>query len=172
MNTVRTEDGPTYMVVPDGAATREEREARENTVIADALAILKTRLRKPGNKMESPTDVKNYLRLQISTLQHEEFWVLFLDTQHCVLSFDSMFRGTLGQTSVYPREVVKRALEVNAAAVILAHNHPSGSVIPSRADEYLTKTLKDALALVDVRVLDHMIVGGSHVSSFAETGLL
>lgn len=169
MNTVRNEESPAYVVGPDSTATRED---WEDSVIADAMAILKTRLRKPGNKMESPADVKNYLRLQLAALQHEEFWVLFLDAQHCVLSFDGMFRGTLTQTSVYPREVVKRALEVNAAAVILAHNHPSQSAIPSRADEHLTSELKKALALVDVRVLDHMIVGGTHVSSFAETGLL
>ena len=98
--------------------------------------------------------------------------MLFLDAQHRLLQFDEMFRGTLTQTSVYPREVVRRALALNAAAVILAHNHPSGVAEPSRADEFLTQSLKSALQLVDVRVLDHMVVGRTQVVSFAERGLL
>jgi DNA repair protein RadC len=98
--------------------------------------------------------------------------VLFLDTRHRLLRMEELFRGTLTQTSVYPREVVKRALALNAAAVLLAHNHPSGVAEPSRADEYLTQTLKSALALVDVRVLDHLVVGRQGVVSFAERGLL
>jgi DNA repair protein RadC len=100
------------------------------------------------------------------------FVVLFLDSQHRLIAADELFRGTLAQTSVYPREVVKAALAHNAAAVILAHNHPSGVAEPSRADEYLTATLKSALALVDVRVLDHLIVGHGQVVSLAERGLL
>jgi len=100
------------------------------------------------------------------------FAVLFLDAQNRLLRLEEMFRGTLTQTSVYPREVVKRALDLHAAAVILAHNHPSGLAEPSRADEYLTQTLKTALALVDIRVLDHLVVGQSDVVSFAERGLL
>jgi DNA repair protein RadC len=100
------------------------------------------------------------------------FAVLFLDSQHRLIVLEPMFRGTLTQTSVYPREVVKRALALNAGAVILAHNHPSGAAEPSRADEYLTQTLKAALALVDVRVLDHLVVGRGRVTSFAERGLL
>jgi DNA repair protein RadC len=101
------------------------------------------------------------------------FCVLFLDAQHKIIALKQMFRGTVTQTSVYPREVVKEAaLGLNAAAVLMAHNHPSGSVEPSRADEFLTQTLKTALALVDVRVLDHLVVAGAEVSSFAELGLL
>lgn len=103
---------------------------------------------------------------------YEVFMVLFLDAQHRVLSPEEMFRGTLTQTSVYPREVVKRSLANNAAAVIFAHNHPSGVAEPSRADELLTQSLKQALALVDVRVLDHFVVAGNGVMSFAERGLL
>lgn len=121
---------------------------------------------------ESPAVVKDYLRLQLGAREHEVFAVLFLDVQHRLLKLDEMFRGTLGQTSVYPREVVRRAMAHNAAAVILAHNHPSGVAEPSRADEFLTQSIKNALALVDVRVLDHLVVGRDAVVSFAERGLL
>jgi len=121
---------------------------------------------------DAPGKVKDYLRLHLGNRAHEVFAVMFLDAQNCLLGLEEMFRGTLTQTSVYPREVVKRALEVRAAAVILAHNHPSGAAEPSRADEYLTQTLKSALALVDVRVLDHLVVVQTNVVSFAERGLL
>jgi len=121
---------------------------------------------------DSPGAVRDYLRLHLGPRDHEVFAVLFLDAQHRLLQFDEMFRGTLTQTSVYPREVVRRALALNAAAVILAHNHPSGVAEPSRADEFLTQSLKSALQLVDVRVLDHMVVGRAGVVSFAERGLL
>jgi DNA repair protein RadC len=112
------------------------------------------------------------VQLQLAGLAQEVFAVLFLDSQHRLLKWDEMFRGTLQQTSVYPREVVRRALALNAGAVILAHNHPSGLAEPSRADEYLTQTLKSALQLVDVRVLDHLVVGQGAVVSFAERGLV
>jgi DNA repair protein RadC len=121
---------------------------------------------------DAPGKVKDYLRLQLSGRGHEVFAVLFLDAQNKLIRLEEMFRGTLTQTSVYPREVVKRALDWHAAAVILAHNHPSGIAEPSRADEFLTQTLKAALALVDVRVLDHFVVGQSEVVSLAERGLL
>ena len=121
---------------------------------------------------ESPGAVRDYLRLQLAAREHEVFAVIFLDAQHRLLQFDEMFRGTLTQTSVYPREVVRRALALNAAAVILAHNHPSGVAEPSRADEFLTQSLKSALQLIDVRVLDHMVVARGGVVSFAERGLL
>lgn len=122
--------------------------------------------------MQSPQALRDWLRLHCAGLQHEVFIVLFLDSQNRLLSAAEMFRGTLAQTSVYPREVVKSALQRNAAAVVLAHNHPSGSAEPSRADEFLTQTLKTALALVDVRVLDHVIVGAGDALSMAEKGLL
>jgi DNA repair protein RadC len=125
-----------------------------------------------GPVFESPAVVKDYLRLQLGALRHEVFAVLFLDAQHCLIACDEMFRGTLTQTSVYPREVVRHAMDLNAGAVILAHNHPSGLAEPSRADEFLTQSLKSALALVDVRVLDHLVVGTGQVVSFAERGLL
>jgi len=121
---------------------------------------------------DAPERVKAFLRLQLDSLGHEVFVVLFLDAQHRLIRHEEMFRGTLTQTSVYPREVVKRTLELRAAAVILAHNHPSGAAEPSRADEFLTQALQRALQLVDVRVLDHMVVGHGGVVSFAERGLL
>jgi DNA repair protein RadC len=119
-----------------------------------------------------PQAVKHYLQLHLAARSHEVFAVLFLDTQNKLLAMEELFRGTLTQTSVYPREVVIRALHHQAAAVVLAHNHPSGTVQPSRADEALTQTLKAALALVDVRVLDHIIVGHGQALSMAEKGLL
>lgn len=122
--------------------------------------------------LTSPSAVRDFLRLRLGGLPHEVFVVILLDAQHRVLSVDELFRGTLTQTSVYPREVVKVALRANAAAVIFAHNHPSGVAQPSQADELLTRTLKDALALVDVKVLDHFIVAGTSILSFAERGLL
>ena len=125
-----------------------------------------------GDALNSPRAVRDYLRLLLGGRQHEVFLALFLDTQHRVIASEELFHGTLSQTSVYPREVVKRALHHNAGAVILAHNHPSGVAEPSHADETLTQALKQALALIDVRVLDHFIVAGAGVVSFAERGLL
>jgi DNA repair protein RadC len=125
--------------------------------------------------MDSPRAVKDYLRLHFAEANaagHEEFAVMFLDQAHRMIETRTLFRGTLAQASVYPREVVKAALACNAAAVILSHNHPSGVPEPSRADEYLTSTMKSALALVDVRVLDHIIVAGGVAVSMAERGLL
>jgi DNA repair protein RadC len=125
-----------------------------------------------GNMLNAPAIVRDYLRLHFADYQHEAFVAIFLDAQHHVLVADELFRGTLTQTSVYPREVVKAALKVNAAAVIFAHNHPSGVAEPSQSDQTLTVALKQALALVDVRVLDHFIVAGTSVLSFAEKGML
>ena len=120
----------------------------------------------------TPQAVREYLQLQLGSRQHEIFAVLFLDSQHRLIALEELFRGTLTQTSVYPREVVIRALALHAASVVLAHNHPSGSAQPSRADETLTHTLKAALALVDVRVLDHFVVTSNQAVSMAELGLL
>lgn len=122
--------------------------------------------------LTAPQAVRDYLRLQLAGLPHETFLGLFLDAQNRVIASDELFRGTLTQTSVYPREVVKRALHHNAAAIIFAHNHPSGVAEPSNSDQVLTLALKGALALVDVKVLDHFIVAGSGMLSFAERGLL
>jgi DNA repair protein RadC len=122
--------------------------------------------------LDTPEAVKHYLQLHLSARKHEIFAVLFLDSQHRLLALEELFRGTLTQTSVYPREVVLRALHHHAAGVVLAHNHPSGAVHPSHADEALTKALRAALALVDVRVLDHVIVAPGQALSMAERGLM
>jgi DNA repair protein RadC len=127
---------------------------------------------KAGAALTSPAAVRDYLRLAIGGRPHEVFMCIWLDAQHRVIRFDEPFRGTLTQTSVYPREIVKMALQTNAAAVIFAHNHPSGVAQPSQADEMLTHNLKDALALVEVKVLDHFIIAGNQALSFAERGLL
>lgn len=146
--------------------------ARERATIERALAILGACMTEDRSVFDSPEVVRRYLQLHIGCEPCEHFAVLFLDSQLRALAFERMFVGTLTQTSVYPREVVLAALRHNAAAVILAHNHPSGSVQPSRADEALTQTLKAALAIVDVRVLDHVIVGASKALSMAELGLV
>jgi DNA repair protein RadC len=125
-----------------------------------------------GDVLDAPETVREYLRLTLAARPHEIFMAVFLDAQNRVVSVEELFRGTLTQTSVYPREVVKGALYHNAASIIFAHNHPSGVVEPSQADRQLTAALKQALALVDVRVLDHFIVAGSQILSFAERGLL
>lgn len=127
---------------------------------------------KQERALTSPGAVSDYLRLKLGGLEHEVFVCIWLDAQHRVVATQESFRGTLTQTSVYPREIVKAALRANAAAVIFAHNHPSGVAQPSQADELLTRTLKEALALVDVKVLDHFIVAGNQAISFAERGLL
>ncbi len=144
---MKSEDVPVYN-------TRKTRDDRlDDEVIAKALQIIWRRLGRSGEAMSSPDIVKNFLTINLAELEHEVFVALFLDAQHRVLQYREMFRGTLSQTSVYPREVVKEALRLNAGAVIFAHNHPSGMPEPSRADEMLTKTLQEALALVEVKVL-------------------
>lgn len=140
-------------------------------LVEQALALLAQDIA-AGPVLSDPVAVKAFLQLKLAGLPYEVFCVLFLDAQHCVIEYQEMFRGTLTQTSVYPREVVKEALALNAAAVILAHNHPSGYAEPSSADRLLTQMLKTALALVDVRVLDHMVVTAGSVTSFAERGLI
>lgn len=150
-----------------GSAKRAEVAA----VLELARRALAERL-KERPAFDSPDAVKNYLRLAIGTRSHEVFAVLFLDAQHRLIAMEELFRGTLTQTSVYPREVASRALHLHAAAVVLAHNHPSGCAEPSRADETLTQALKAALALLDVRVLDHVIVARDTALSMAERGLM
>lgn len=145
--------------------------AHEAQAIAYALSIIEAHVR-PGSALDTPDEVRDYLRLKLAGLEREVFAAVWLDTQHRLIGYEELFIGTLSQTSVYPREVVKAALACNAACVIFAHNHPSGSVEPSRSDEMLTGALKDALALVDVRVLDHFVVGTAGSCSFAERGLL
>jgi DNA repair protein RadC len=149
-----------------------------NAKRAELVAVLELARRALAQQLKarevfsSPDTVKQYLQLHLGGKMHEVFAVLFLDAQNRLVAMEELFRGTLTQTSVYPREVVLHALQHAAAAVVLAHNHPSGTVQPSRADEALTQTLKAALALVDVRVLDHVIVAPGGAFSMAENGLL
>lgn len=152
-------------------ADGQYRPVSTDEVLQQARCVLAERVRR-GTTFDSPKAVKDYLCVQLGALEHEVFVVVFLDTQHRLIAINEMFRGTVSQTSVHPREVVKEALAVNAAAVILAHNHPSGSTERRRADEHLTQTLRKTLVLVDVRVLDHVIVAGAEVSSMAERGLM
>lgn len=145
---------------------------------AELMAVLELARRAMAEQLKerevfgSPDAVKNYLQLHLAHRKHEVFAVLFLDAQNRLIAMEELFHGTLTQTSVYPREVVLRSLNHHAAAVVLSHNHPSGTVQPSRADEALTQTLRAALALVDVRVLDHVIVAPGQALSMAERGLL
>ena len=151
--------------------TGDYRPANADEVLQAARRVLTAQMR-DCDALTSPQVVRDFLRVQLGALEHEVFAAIHLDAQNRVIEYVEMFRGTVSQTSVYPREVVKDALARNSAALLLVHNHPSGVAEPSRADEMLTQTLKSALALVDVRVLDHLIVAGSAILSFAERGLL
>ncbi len=145
---------------------------------AEIVAVLELARRALAEELKektvfsTPQAIRDYLQLQLGSRPYEVFAVLFLDAQHRLIALEELFRGTLAQTSVYPREVVVRALALNAASVVLAHNHPSGSAQPSRADEAITKTLQAALGLIDVQVLDHFVVTTSQATSMAEMGLL
>lgn len=144
----------------------------EDDVINSAISILEARLKEPEALFTSSNDTKNYLKLKFSELEYETFSLLLLNNQHGLISCQELFRGTINGAAVYPREVVKVTLAFNAAAVIFTHNHPSGQVQPSSADKAITSRLKSALESVDIRVLDHVIVGGRQTFSFAEHGLL
>ena len=143
----------------------------DDQIIAQALRVLESRA-KYGDAMTNPATVKNYLRLRLGGMAHEVFAVIWLNSQNQVIEYEELFRGTINQAGVYPREVVKAGLAVNAAACILSHNHPSGSSEPSSADQALTRRLVDALGLVEIKVLDHMVATAACVVSFAERGLL
>lgn len=146
----------------------------EQGIIDQAIGILEKQLRKEVVQLTSPIKVKNYLFLQLAGLESEQFCMVFLDNQHQLLAFETIFWGTIDGAAVYPREIVKRTLAHNASAVFLVHNHPSGVSEPSAADERITERVKSALELIDVRVLDHFVVGNSvnSITSFAERGLL
>lgn len=147
------------------------RPASSSEVVHHARRLLSRQVRR-GATISSPQALRDFLTVQLAALEHEVFIVVLLDAQHRLIAVRELFRGTLTQTSVYPREVVKVSLLTNAAAVILAHNHPSGAPEPSRADEFLTQSLKSALALVDVQVLDHLVIAAEGSVSFAERGLI
>ena len=144
----------------------------EDKIIKEALQILESRIVKADSFLLNPEDALNYIKLNIATREHEVFVVLFLNSQHGVIEYNEMFRGTINGSSVHPREVVKHALRVNAAAVVFAHNHPSTIAIPSEADKSITRALVNALGLVDITVLDHFVIGGVDYYSFSEYGLL
>jgi DNA repair protein RadC len=144
----------------------------EDWIIRQAIALLEKRIFNAGPMLTSPAAVRDYLQLKLVGEPTEVFAVVFLDSQHQVLSYEPLFKGSIAQTSVYPRVIVQRALALNAAAVILAHQHPSGMTEPSSADRKLTEQLEATLRLVEIRVLDHIIVGKGKPYSFAETGLL
>ncbi len=153
-------------------ANCSNRTRYEDATIRRALRIMGNRLREPGAALCSPNAARDYLALRLGNREHEVFAAVFLDTQNRVIATEELFRGTLTQTAVYPREVVKRALALNAASVIFAHNHPSGAEEPSQADRWLTDQLKTALAMVDVRTLDHFVIAGTRYASFMERGWL
>lgn len=151
----------TYSVAPELVAARE--------LVARSIEAMWS---EDAVDCSSPNLIKTFLTQKLGNLEHEQFWCLWLDSQLRLIKAEEMFRGTLTQTSVYPREVVKRGLELNASLVIFAHNHPSGVPEPSRADEMLTRTLRSALELVDIKAPDHIVVAGTQAISFAERGLL
>ncbi len=157
------------LLVADASGSYQPANAEQ--VMAAARSILEQLVCK-GSKMTSPEVVKDFLIVQLAKLEHEVFAVMMLDNQHRLIEFTEMFRGSIDSASVHPREVVKAALKCNAAAMILAHNHPSGHPEPSSSDRQITNKLKEALELVEVRVLDHLVVAGGKAVSFAERGLL
>jgi DNA repair protein RadC len=142
----------------------------EDQIIESAKRIIANRMRRKSEAMTSPTLVKDFLIMHFADAQAESFCVLYLDNQHRLIDIEELFHGTIDGASIYPREVVKAALTHNAAAVTFSHNHPSGFCQPSSADEFITKRLKDALAMVDIRTLDHFIVAGTEVYAFSENG--
>ena len=144
----------------------------EDWIVQQAIVLLERRVFKAGPRLERPAAVRDYLRLKLVAEPNEIFVVVFMNSMHDVLAVEPMFHGTINATSVYPRVVLQRALQLNAAAVIFAHQHPSGTTEPSNADRLLTEQLKMALALIDVRVFDHFVIGQGAPYSFAESGLL
>lgn len=168
-DTYRVNDAePTYgMTSPDNSVLDHKLGVARELLLRELKAQMCR-----GPVMDSPRAIRDWLRLYCAGLEHEVFLVLYLNANNALIEAVQIFRGTLTQTSVYPRELVKGALEHNAAAIVVAHNHPAGQAEPSRADEFLTQSLKSALSLVDVRVLDHFVVAGDLATSFAERGLL
>ncbi|WP_427500906.1 JAB domain-containing protein [Methylomonas sp. MED-D] len=147
------------------------RPVSSDEILAMANRLIRRKFAR-GRAITSPLEAAAFLPAQMAEYEHETFWALFLDNQHRILAFEKLFTGTLASASVYPREVVKRALQLNAAAIIFAHNHPSGTALPSQSDRDITRKLKEALALIEVAVLDHFVVGGDEVTSLAELGMI
>ncbi len=168
----RTKVASTLVAKAAAKSSRPASRNKDEALIKQALRVLDRRLRRPGAILSHAQDVKNFLRLTLADREHEVFGMLLLTTQNGLIATVELFRGTLAQTSVYPREVMKTALQHNAAAVIYFHNHPSGVAEPSCADQRLTQVLKEALNLIDIRTLDHFIVAGDTVTSLAERSLI
>lgn len=158
-----------FMATETAGHYQTHRPVNAEEIVAMANRLIRRKFAR-GRAMTDPLAVASYLPAQLAGFEHETFWGLFLDNQHRILAFEQLFSGTLASASVYPREVVKRALQLNAAALIFAHNHPSGTAEPSQCDRAITQKLKEALTLVDIRVLDHFVVGGDEVTSLAELG--
>ena len=154
-----------------GLKPSELNDAEKQSVVTVAMKILAVKYR-AGRALSNPAETRNFLRLRLADQRNEVFGVMFLDNRHRIIAVRELFQGTIDGSSVHPRVVVQQAMEVNAAAMVFFHNHPSGVAEPSRADEMLTRRLKEALALVDVRVLDHFVVSTGEHESFAERGLL
>lgn len=164
----------TMHVVCDSSTEMRQLGATEEEIgtVRAGVAILERCFARGGTVLSSPGIVRDFLRLRIAGLGAEVFGVIWLDAHHRVIATEELFRGSLTQTSVYPREVVRRGLQLNAAAAVVFHNHPSGVAEPSRADEFLTRSVQAAFALVDIKLLDHLVVGREAVVSFAERGLM
>jgi DNA repair protein RadC len=145
---------------------------RDDLLILQAISVLEQRMFKRGPYLERPQDVRHYLRLQLAGETQEVFSVLFLDSRHRVVAYEPLFYGTIDSVSVYPRRILQRALEHHCAAIIAAHNHPSGDTNPSQSDKEITKVLKGLLPMMNVRLLDHFIIGEGEPYSFAEAGLI
>lgn len=160
------------ITVLPGKATRRINIQQEQELIQQAITLLERRMFKRGRKIESPNDISTFLRLKLASNKNEVFAVVFLDSKHRVLAFEELFRGSIDAAAVYSRVVVQRVLHHNAAAVVLSHNHPSGDTTPSGADRVLTLRLKELLKEIDVKVLDHFVVGQGDPYSFAEAGLV
>lgn len=167
---------PAKVYTLPGKGEVDRQKAREDLVIQEAIEILERRFseKHPDGdlKLTRPERVVDYLRLKYAELPYEVFSITWLDNQHVVLQHEELFRGTLDQAMVYPREILRRAIEVRAAACLLSHNHPSGDVEPSRADQTITSRIVESLGMIDVRVLDHLVVGSTGYTSFAERGLV
>ena len=161
---IRSEPAPSY--------TATHAEIRDDAIVAQALAIIERRFTRQTETLSNPATVREFLILRLCEHEREVFGVIYLDTRHRVIAVEDLFFGAIDGAAVYPREVVKSAMRHNAAATIIFHNHPSGVAEPSAADELLTGRLKSALALVDVRLLDHIVVGGATTVSLAERGMV
>lgn len=156
----------------DTPPAKRKSRRQEDELVQQAITVLERRLFKRGPSLENPQQVRQYLRLKLAREPHEVFAAVFLDSRHRVIAYEPLFFGTIDAVSVYPRQVLVRALKHNSAAVILAHNHPSGDTEPSEKDKAITRRLNASLDLIDVRILDHFIIGQGEPYSFAEAGLI